>query len=221
MEWYFLQLRCIKWWGKSIWEIYWITICVKLSVTLLWERTESSKLLWRGTSSISLLPSWHLIFSLLNLDTQNVNKWVVLECYRIPCFRLLRIVLDLTDVYAMHIQGRERNRLHIHIFNVPKMGLTLTLFCSHTGNRQYQQPFHLHDHGAILWSLKMPRWTANLGWHTAVFSKCGAVTRLSLNTGCYILLGIGSGWWNTVVTNGAMNFHRKLCYTSGTMTRAS
>ena len=51
------------------------------------------------------------------------------------------------------------------------------------------------------------------------FTKCGAVTCLSVD---YILLGIEVvGDMQFVVTNGAMNFHWKLCYTSGTTSRAS
>ena len=49
---------------------------------------------------------------------------MVLECYSILWFPLL--------VYAMHT--REWNHLHIHIFQVPEIGFTLVLFCSHTGN---------------------------------------------------------------------------------------
>ena len=57
------------------------------------------------------------------------------------------LVLDPTDVYAMHIY-KEWDRLRIHIFWVPEIGLTLTPFCSHTGNRQYHRVFRVHNHGA-------------------------------------------------------------------------
>ena len=46
-------------------------------------------------------------------------------------------------VNAMHV--REWNLSHIHIFQVPEIGLTLSPFCSHTDSRQYQQPFHPHN----------------------------------------------------------------------------
>ena len=64
---------------------------------------------------------------------------------QVLCFRLL--VLDPTDVYMPCMYKGMEPFTHPHI-PVLEIGLTLALFCLHTGSRKYQPPLHLHNHGA-------------------------------------------------------------------------
>lgn len=74
---------------------------------------------------------------------------MVPECYRIPCFRLL--VLDPTGVYPMHIQGMG---LFTHPYILSALNRSyITPSCSHTGNRQYEWLFRLHNNGTTTFGI--------------------------------------------------------------------